>query len=98
MLFSKYFVPTLREVKEESLSFGLSLRAGLISSLASGIYSYLPFGLRVLRNIEATVRKHMNASGAHEVLLPALQPIDLWEKTGRDKLLDEVMISFKDST
>ena len=96
MLFSKYFIPTLRQVSEESLSFKLSLRAGLINSLASGIYSYLPLGLRVLRKIEDIVRKHMNNSGAHEVLLPAMQPLDLWEKTQRDKLLNEVLIKFKD--
>jgi len=96
VLFSKYFIPTLRNVSEESLSFKLSLKAGLISPLASGIYSYLPLGLRVLRKIEGIVREHMNSSGAYEVLLPAIQPLDLWEKTGRDKLLNEVLIRFQD--
>lgn len=96
MLFSRYFIPTLREVKEESLSFRLSLKAGLISPLASGIYSYLPLGLRTLKKIEAIIRKHMDNSGAHEVLLPALQPIELWQKTQRDMLLAEVMIKFQD--
>lgn len=96
MLFSKYFIPTLREVNEESLSFRLSLKAGLISPLASGIYSYLPLGLRVLRNIEAIVRKNMNDLGAYEVLLPVLQPLELWQKSKRDKLLGEVMIRFED--
>ncbi|MCD6540100.1 MAG: proline--tRNA ligase [Candidatus Omnitrophica bacterium] len=96
MLFSKYFIPTLREVKEESVSFRFSLKAGLISPLASGIYSYLPLGLRVLRRIEAVVRKNMNSLGAYEVLLPALQPLELWQKTKRSDLLGEVMIKFKD--
>ena len=96
MLFSKSFIPTLREAKEESLSFNLSLRAGLISPLASGIYSYLPLGLKVLKNIERIIRKHMNGLGANEVLLPSLQPLDLWQKTGRDKTLGEVMIKFQD--
>jgi prolyl-tRNA synthetase len=96
MLFSKYFIPTLREVKEESVSFNLSLRAGLISSLAAGMYSYLPLGLRVLRNIEKIIRTNMQACGAHEVLLPALQPVDLWRKTQRDELLGQVMLRCKD--
>ncbi|MBN2120663.1 MAG: proline--tRNA ligase [Candidatus Omnitrophica bacterium] len=96
MLFSEYFVPTLREVKEESLSFRLSLKAGLIAALASGIYSYLPLGLRVLKKIEAIIRKHMDNTGALEVLLPALQPLDLWKKTQRDELLAEVMVRFQD--
>ncbi|MFC1599323.1 aminoacyl--tRNA ligase-related protein [Candidatus Omnitrophota bacterium] len=96
MLFSKYFIPTLRKVSEESLSFRLSLKAGLISPLASGIYSYLPLGLRVLKKIENIIRKHMDNLGACEVLLPALQPLELWEKTGRDKLLAEVLIKFQD--
>jgi len=94
--FSKYLIPTLREVKEESISFNLSLKAGLISSLASGIYTYLPLGLKVLRKIENIIRKHMNLRGANEILMPALQPLELWSKTGRDKLLGEVMIKFED--
>jgi prolyl-tRNA synthetase len=96
MLFSKYFVPTLRQVKEESLSFGLLLKAGFISPLAAGVYSYLPMGLRVLKKVEAVVRKEMNEAGAIELLLPALQPLELWKRTGRDKLLSEVLIRFED--
>lgn len=96
MLFSDYFISTQREIKEESVSFKLSLKAGLVSSLAAGIYSYLPLGLRVLRNIENIIRKNMAECGANEVLLPALQPMDLWEKTGRDELLGETMFRFKD--
>jgi prolyl-tRNA synthetase len=96
MLFSKYFVPTLREVKEESLSFALSLKAGLISPLAAGVYSYLPMGLKVLKNIEGIIRKHMDAAGAQEVLLPAIQPVELWKKTKRDEILSEVLIRFSD--
>ena len=74
----------------------MSLKAGLISPLVSGIYSYLPLGLRVLRKIEGIIRVHMDQAGAQEVLLPALQPLELWEKTGRAKMLDEVLLQFQD--
>jgi prolyl-tRNA synthetase len=77
-------------------SHQLMLRAGLIRMLMAGAYSYLPLGLKVLNNIQRIVREEMDASGANELLLPALQPLDLWEKTGRDKIIGEVMIRFKD--
>jgi prolyl-tRNA synthetase len=64
--------------------------------LLAGIYSYLPLGYRVLSRIEAIIRQEMDASGANEVLLPALQPLDLWKKSGRDELMGEVMIRFTD--
>jgi prolyl-tRNA synthetase len=72
------------------------LRAGLIRMLMAGVYSYLPLGLRVLNNIETIIRDEMNKSGCHELLLPALQPMELWQKTGRDKTIAEVMIRFID--
>lgn len=98
MFWSKTFIPTLREIPQEaeSVSHQLMLRAGLIRMLIAGAYSYLPLGLKVLRNIEAVIRKEMNASGAVELLLPALQPQELWIKSGRDKVIGEVMIRFVD--
>jgi len=72
------------------------LRAGLVRMLMSGVYTYLPLGLKVLNNIEGIIRQEMERTGARELLLPALQPLELWAKTGRDKLLGEVMIKFTD--
>ncbi len=98
MDWSKYFIPTLKEtpVGTEAISHQLLLRGGLVHMLTSGVYSYLPLGLRVLKRIEAIIREEMNNAGALELFLPVLQPLDLWQKTGRDKTLAEVMIRFKD--
>ena len=98
MYWTKTFIPTLKEAPQEaeSESHQLMLRAGLIRMLMAGAYSYLPYGLKVLNNIERIVREEMDNSGANELLLPALQPLELWEKTGRDKTIGEVMIRFKD--
>jgi prolyl-tRNA synthetase len=98
MLWTKTFIPTLKEVPQEaeSTAHKLMLRAGLIRMLLAGAYSYLPLGLKVLRNIEEIIRQEMNAAGAAELLLPALQPLELWIKSGRDKDIGEVMIRFTD--
>ena len=98
MRWSKSFIPTIKELPQEaeSLSHQLMLRAGLIRMLMAGAYSYLPIGLKVLNNIKKIIRAEMNASGANELLLPALQPLELWQKTGRDKVIGEVMIRFTD--
>jgi len=64
--------------------------------ISSGIYSYLPLGFRVLENISNVIRKNMNLAGAEELLMSALQPIEMWQKTGRDQVLSEVMFKFKD--
>src|SRR3989338_1906185 len=100
MKWSQFFLPTLREAPKDAevISHVLMLRAGLIRRLGSGSYSYLPFGLRALHKAEAIVREEMNRAGAQEVLLPALQPIELWKQTGRDRVLGEVLIRFKDRT
>jgi len=74
----------------------LMLRAGLIRQLASGTYSYLPLGLRALRKVEAIIRQEMEREEAREVLLPALQPSELWQASGRFETLGQDMISFKD--
>ncbi|MBF0571516.1 MAG: proline--tRNA ligase [Candidatus Omnitrophica bacterium] len=96
MYWSKYFIPTLKEVPTgtEAISHQLSLRAGLVHMLTSGVYSYLPLGYKVLARVENIIRQEMNAIGCHELLMPALHPIDIWEKTGRDVTLKEIMITF----
>src|SRR6185436_19559596 len=98
MRWSQYFIPTMKEIPvgTEAVSHQLSLRAGLVNMLTSGVYSYLPLGLRVLKRIENIIREEMNAAGGHELFLPVLQPIELWQTTGRDKTLAEIMITFKD--
>ena len=98
MFWSKSFIPTLKETPQEaeSVAHKLMLRAGLIRMLISGVYSFLPLGLRVLDKIKDIIRQEMNASGAAELLLSSLQPLDLWAKTGRDKDIGEVMFRFQD--
>jgi len=99
MLWSKFFIPTSKEIPvgTEAISHQLSVRAGLVHMLSTGVYCYLPMGLRVLNRIEKIIREEMNAAGAHELLLTCLQPVELWQRTGRDKTLAEVMIRFKDN-
>ncbi len=98
MFWSKAFIPTLKEAPQEaeSLSHQLMLRAGLVRMLMAGVYSYLPLGWRALGNIQKIIRQEMDGLGASELLLPALQPLDLWLKSGRDKDMGEVMIKFVD--
>lgn len=98
MLWSKAFLTTSKESAEstESISHQLILRAGLMRMLMAGVYSYLPLGLRVLDNIESVIRSEMDACGAQEVFLPALQPQELWSKTGRLDVIGDVMIKFTD--
>jgi len=98
MYWTKTLIPTLKETPQEaeSTSHQLMLRAGLVRMLVAGAYTYLPLGLRVLNNIEQIIRQEMNAAGASELLLPALQPLELWKQTGRDQDIGEVMIRFKD--
>jgi len=83
--FSKFFIPTLKEKPGEAEipSHSLCIRAGLIRKIASGIYSFLPLGLKVLKKIEEIVRQEMNNTGAIELFLPVIQPSILWEKSGR---------------
>lgn len=85
MRFSQLLVPTTKETPADAevISHQLLLRAGLIRKLASGLYSWLPLGLKVLRKVEAIVREEMNATGAQEVLMPLVQPAELWEESGR---------------
>ncbi|MDD3375503.1 MAG: proline--tRNA ligase [Candidatus Omnitrophica bacterium] len=98
MRWSKFFIPTLKEtpIGTEAISHQLLLRAGLVQMLTSGVYCYLPLGLRVLRRIEKIINEEMNRIGACELFLSCLQPMDLWKKTGRDETLKDVMIKFED--
>lgn len=98
MLWSKTFIPTLKETprEAESSSHKLLLRAGYIRMLMAGVYSYLPLGFKVLANIQGIIRQEMDSSGAVEILLPALQPLELWQRSGRNKDIGEVMIKFVD--
>jgi prolyl-tRNA synthetase len=82
---SSLFLPTLREVPAEAeiASHKYMLRAGMIRQLVSGVYSYLPLGLRVLRKVQQIVREEMDLAGAQEISMPAIQPAELWQETGR---------------
>lgn len=95
---SRLLAPTLREVPAEAeiASHQLMLRAGLIRKSAAGIYSYLPLGYRVLQKIMAIIREEMNAAGGQEVLLPILQPAELWHETGRWEDYGEEMFKLTD--
>ena len=88
------FVPTLKEVPSEAeiASHILMLRAGMIRMVSAGLYTYLPLGLRVIRKVEAIIREEMNRAGAHELLMPSLQPDALWRRSGRwDDMGPELM-------
>ena len=97
MRWSQTLIPTLRNVPKdaEAVSHQLALRAGLIRQLASGVYSYLPLGFRVLQKAIRIIREEMRAAGAEEVLLPALHPAEMWKKSGRFETLGEDKIYFK---
>jgi prolyl-tRNA synthetase len=98
MLYSRLLIPTLKEVpaEAEAASHILLFRAGMIRKLASGIYDYLPLGLRVLRKVENIVREEMNRAGAQEVLLPAIQPAELWQESGRWQIYGKELLRFQD--
>jgi len=98
MRYSQYLLPTLKENPSEAEvpSHQLMLRAGMIRKLASGIYSYLPFGLRAIRKVETIVREEMNRAGAIEVLLPFVQPAELWQESHRWEEYGGELARFKD--
>ncbi|MDB4349487.1 proline--tRNA ligase [Omnitrophica bacterium] len=98
MRWSNAFIPTLREdpADAEAISHKLMVRASLIRRLGSGTYSYLPLGLKALQKVENIIREEMNREGSLEVLLPAIHPVELWKKTGRFDLLQEILITYKD--
>jgi len=98
MLFSRLLIPTMKEnpAEAEAVSHRLLLRAGMIRKLASGIYNYLPLGLRVLRKVEKIVREEMDRAGAQEVLLPAVQPAELWHESSRWQVYGKELLRFQD--
>jgi len=98
MRASRFFVSTLKEAPSEAelVSHRLMLRAGIIRRLGSGLYSWMPLGLRVLRRVEAIVREEMNRAGALEVLLPCVIPAELWLETGRWDAFGPQMLKIKD--
>ncbi len=98
MYLSKFQLTTLKETPSDAeiTSHQLMLRAGLIRKLASGLYSWLPLGLRVMRNVEKIVREEMDNSGALEVLMPAVQPSELWQESGRWELYGPELLRLKD--
>ncbi len=98
MRWTQTWLPTLKEspAEAEILSHKLLLRAGLIRRLAGGVYSFLPLGLRALRKVEQIIREEMNRAGAIEVLLPALQPVDIWQQSGRHQSAAGVLYQVRD--
>ena len=98
MLFSKLLLPTLKEAPQEAeiISHKLMLRAGMIRKVASGVYTWLPLGLKVLRKVEAIVRAEMNNAGAQEVLMPMVQPKELWNETERWEKMGKELLRFQD--
>ncbi|MDE3067530.1 MAG: proline--tRNA ligase [Verrucomicrobiota bacterium] len=99
MRWTQTLIPTLREAPAEAEipSHQLLLRAGLIRKVAGGVYTFLPLGLRALRKVEQIVREEMDRAGALEVLMPALQPPDIWRQSGRYETAREVLFRLKDS-
>lgn len=98
MRLSRYLLPTLKDLPSDAdtVSARLMLRAGMIRKVASGLYEWLPFGLRALRKVERIVREEMDRVGGQEVWLPLVQPKDLWEETGRWQFYGKEMLRIKD--
>ena len=98
MRWTKYFIPTLKEVpsEAEAVSHRLMIRAGLVRKLVSGAYTYLPLGLRILKKVQNIIREEMNNAGAIELFMPSMQPVELWHESGRFKDLGEDLITYKD--
>ena len=98
MYASKFFISTLKEAPSDAevVSHRLMTRAGMIRKLAGGIYNYMPMGLRVIRKIEGIIRDEMNQAGAIELLMPLIQPAELWQETGRWDKMGPEMLRVKD--
>ena len=98
MRWTQAFIPTLKETPAEAeiISHKLLLRAGLIRKLTGGLYTFLPLGLRVLRKVEQIVREEMGRAGALEVLMPALQPPEIWQQSGRYETAADVLYKVRD--
>lgn len=98
MRFSKAYIKTLKETPKEAevISHKLMLRAGMIKKLASGVYSYLPLGYRALKKVENIVREEMLRAGAQEILMPVIQPAELWQESGRWTVMGPELMRIKD--
>src|SRR3981189_3738995 len=98
MRLSQYFLPLIRENPSEAqiVSHGLMLRAGMIRQSSAGIYSWLPLGLRVLKKIERIVREEQDRAGAQEILMPTIQPAELWRESGRYEDYGKEMLRIRD--
>lgn len=98
MRVSQFFISTLKEAPAEAElpSHKLMLRAGYIKKLSSGLYTWMPLGLRALRKVEAVIREEMNRSGGVELLMPAVQPAELWQETGRWDVFGPQMLKIRD--
>lgn len=98
MRATRFFISTLKEAPADAevISHKLMMRAGLIKRLGSGIYTYMPMGLRVIRKVEAIVREEMNRAGAIEMLMPVVQPAELWQETGRWNKYGPELLRIKD--
>ncbi len=98
MRTSQYLLATQKETPADAvvISHQLMLRAGMIRKLASGLYTWLPMGLRVMRKVENVVREEMNAAGALEVLMPSIQPAELWQESGRWEQYGPELLRVKD--
>jgi prolyl-tRNA synthetase len=98
MFFSKLLIPTLREAPADAdvVSAKLMIRSGMVRKLASGLYEFLPLGLRALRKVENIIRQEMNAAGGQEIMLPLISPKDLWLETGRWSVYGKELFRLKD--
>ena len=98
MRWSRYFIHTLREVPADAdvISQKLMMRAGLIRKVAAGIYTYLPLGLRAVQKLENIVRQEMSRAGSTELLMPAIQPAELWMESGRWQKYGKELLRIKD--
>jgi prolyl-tRNA synthetase len=98
MKATQFFIATLKEAPADAevVSHQLMLRAGLIKRLGAGIYNYMPMGLRVIRKVEAIIREEMNRAGAVELLMPVVQPAELWQETGRFQEMGPELLRVKD--
>src|SRR6201993_79822 len=98
MRMSQYFLPTMKENPSEAqiVSHRLMLRAGLIRQTSAGIYAWLPLGWRVLQNVSQIVREEQDAAGAQEILMPTIQPAELWRQSGRYEDYGKEMLRIRD--
>jgi prolyl-tRNA synthetase len=98
MRYTSYFIPTHKEVPSDAevVSHQLMVRAGMIRKLTSGTYTYLPAGLRAVKKVEAIIREEMNRAGAIEILMPAVQPAELWQESGRWEHYGRELLRFRD--